>query len=62
MENISDTPLNTVAIHPDATQIAPKDLAAPPLSPSKRAELWSGRFAMVGFVTAIAAIAVRATI
>ncbi|MEL6381158.1 MAG: hypothetical protein AAFQ89_01530 [Cyanobacteria bacterium J06626_18] len=28
-----------------------------PLSPSRRVELWSGRFAMVGFVTTVAAIA-----
>ena len=69
MENISDIPLNTATIQPDASMAALEDLAQPglppdsqSLSPSRRAELWSGRFAMVGFVTAIAAIAFRATI
>ncbi|MGF1523428.1 MAG: hypothetical protein ACFBSF_14025 [Leptolyngbyaceae cyanobacterium] len=39
-----------------------EELDISPLSPSKRLELWSGRFAMVGFVTTVAAIALSSTL
>ena len=32
-----------------------------PLTPPRQVELWSGRVAMVGFMTTVAAIAARAT-
>ena len=34
----------------------------PPLSLPRKAELWSGRFAMLGFMTTVMAIAVKSTI
>ncbi|MEM9007733.1 MAG: hypothetical protein AAGE59_29990 [Cyanobacteria bacterium P01_F01_bin.86] len=57
---------NTFESYPD-TVVQPLgestdvSVQAIPLSPPRRVELWSGRFAMVGFVATVAAIAFKAT-
>lgn len=57
----SENHFNAVTMQASEIQVATEESAIQPLSPSKRAELWSGRFAMVGFVTAMAAIVIRST-
>ncbi|MBE7385413.1 MAG: hypothetical protein F6J95_028945 [Leptolyngbya sp. SIO1E4] len=62
MKSLFETSLNPVPVQSDETQPDLDIVEMQPLSPPKKVELWSGRFAMVGFVTTVAAIAFRATI
>lgn len=52
------TPLNQGQI----TVEAPETFQLHPLNASRRAELWSGRFAMVGFLTTAIAIVVHSVV
>ena len=62
MKNITETAIESSPVQLGDAPIADDNSAMKPLSPSKRVELWSGRFAMVGFATTVAAIAMRASI
>ncbi|MGF1570803.1 MAG: hypothetical protein ACFCVD_22470 [Nodosilinea sp.] len=54
MKNLSNTD-PSLTVSPDESALeAPK-----PLTASRRAELWSGRLAMIGFITIVMEIAVR---
>ncbi|ASC70094.1 hypothetical protein XM38_010240 [Halomicronema hongdechloris C2206] len=59
MKHLSKDRLTATTVSPE--EISPEDVPQS-LSPSKRAELWSGRLAMVGFMTTVVAIAARATL
>ncbi|NER84820.1 MAG: hypothetical protein F6K42_35950, partial [Leptolyngbya sp. SIO1D8] len=54
MKNPSNKSFNAVIVQPDETQTNVGVVDMQPLSPPKQVELWSGRFAMVGFVTTVA--------
>jgi hypothetical protein len=56
MDNPSEIPLTTTAAS-DQISEAIEDAEMQPLTPSRKVELWTGRFAMVGFMTTVAAIA-----
>ena len=62
MKNDHSISSETVLSEPTAADIVSEDADSCLLTPSKRVELWSGRLAMVGVTTTIAAIAFRATI
>jgi len=63
MKHLSTEPWKPSHPVPEPTPALPDAADAPrPLSPSRRAELWSGRLAMVGFMTTVVAIAARATL
>lgn len=62
MQNISENALEASTAQSTDVQGDGDDSVIKPLTPSKRVELWSGRFAMVGFATTVAAIAFRGSI
>jgi hypothetical protein len=60
MATPSETPLTTEASASEALTEADEMLELQPLTPSRKVELWTGRAAMVGFMTTLAA-AISAT-
>lgn len=57
MENTSENALEVAEMSSDQIAELTEDVELQPLTPSRQVELWSGRVAMVGFMTTVAAIA-----
>ncbi|NJN20073.1 MAG: hypothetical protein HC812_01240 [Leptolyngbya sp. RL_3_1] len=57
MDNTSENTLETTLMTSDQISELTEDAEVQPLTPSRKVELWTGRFAMVGFMTTVAAIA-----
>ncbi|MDB9527632.1 hypothetical protein PN498_16670 [Oscillatoria sp. CS-180] len=60
MEMLSNKTVEETSISTENAVIEEAEVR--PLSLSRKAELWSGRFAMIGFMTTAMAIAFKATI
>ena len=57
MESPSENALETASMSSDPVSELTEDAELQPLTPSRQVELWTGRIAMVGFMTTVAAIA-----
>ncbi len=57
MENPSENTFEFNSMPSDPTSELTEDAELQPLTPSRQVELWTGRVAMVGFMTTVAAIA-----